>query len=169
MKIIFVRHGDYNLKTEKLTMLGKLQIVCVRKYLENEKVDLILSSPKPRALEGAKILNKKWNVPLLISKDLREREILVTDKEELKQKYQENYFDMLDESTEYETCKKFVDRTIKGIKDALDNNKSAKTIIVMGHSSSLYALSAMINGIPEDNRIKWMQCNCGACIKFHLE
>ena len=59
MKIIFIRHGDYNPKTEKLTLLGKLQMLFVRKYLENERVDLVLSSPKLRALEGAKILNKK--------------------------------------------------------------------------------------------------------------
>lgn len=169
MKIIFIRHGDYNPKTEKLTLLGKLQMLFVRKYLENERIDLVLSSPKLRALEGAKILNKKWDVPLLISRDLREREILITDDDKLRERYQENYFDMTDESEEYETCKAFVDRTIKGISDAIKSNKSAKTIVVMAHSSTLYALSAMVNGTEEKDKIKWMQCNCGACIKFHLE
>ena len=169
MKLIFVRHGDYNPKTEKLTLLGKFQIASIRKYLQDEKIDFILSSPKTRALEGAKILNKKWNVPMYISKDLHEREILVTDDERLQEDYQKKYFDMTDESEEYETCKQFVERTIKGIKDSIRHNKDAETFVVMAHSSNLYAISAMINGIPEDNKIKWLQCNTGACIKFYID
>jgi broad specificity phosphatase PhoE len=169
MKLIFIRHGDYNPKTEKLTLLGKFQIASIRKYLENEKVDFILSSPKARALEGAKILNKKWDVPLYISKDLREREILVTDNKVLQEDYQKNYFDMTNENENYETCKQFIERTIKGIKEAVCHNKEAETFVVMAHSSNLYAISAMINGIPKDHKIKWLQCNTGACIKFYID
>ena len=169
MKLIFVRHGDYNPRTEKLTILGKFQIAGIRKYLQDEKVDFILSSPKTRALEGAKILNKKWNVPLYISKDLREREILVTDNKNLQEIYQKYYFDMADENENYENCRQFVERTIRGIKDAIRHNKDAETFVVMAHSSNLYAISAMINGIPEDKKIKWLQCNTGACIKFYID
>lgn len=169
MKLIFIRHGDYNPKTEKLTLLGKFQIASVRKYLQDEKVDFIVSSPKARALEGAKILNKKWKVPMFISSDLREREILVSDDANLQERFREKYFDMSDDSSEYETCRQFVERTIKGVREAMAHNKAAKTFVVMAHSSTLYAISAMVHKIPKNNKICWLQCNPGACIKFYVD
>lgn len=40
------------------------------------------------------------------------------------------------------------------------------TIMIVAHSSTLYALNAFLNGIQQNGRINWLQCNNGAVIKF---
>lgn len=169
MKIIFVRHGETNLKTGKLSRKGIQQIKDARKYLQNEKISAIYCSPKTRALQSANILNKNIQVPLSIINNFDEREQLPDGcKTKLQKEYEKFYFSYLHESNEYETCKKFISRFCSSLKQIENKTKKSDTILIVAHSSSLYAINAFVNGIPKDNEIKWLQCNNGAVIKFFV-
>ena len=170
MKIIFVRHGQTNLKTGKLTRKGISQIKDAAKYLKTEKVDAIYCSPKTRAVQSANILQEKLGISdIKIEKNLTERELL--NEEQLilyKNFYDENYLNYNFDTDKFDTCKDFIDRNFKAFKKIISGNKKDSTILIVAHSSTLYAINAYINGIPKDNKIIWLQCNNGAVIKFHI-
>jgi broad specificity phosphatase PhoE len=168
MKIIFIRHGETNAKTGTLSLKGKLQSMFARQYLKNEKVDEIFVSPQTRALQTANILNKKFNVPLNILKEFDERDTLKMGQiAGYKNEFTKNYLNYDFESEEYETCKKFVERVFSGLNKIVEKNLNC--VVIVGHSSSLYAINAFVCGIPKDKKIKWLQCNNGAVIKFFVE
>lgn len=170
MKIIFVRHGQTNLKTSKLTRRGVSQIKGVAKYLENEKVDIIYCSPTTRTIQSANILKDKLNVAdLKIEKNLTERQFLTPEQAVLyKDFYDENYLNYDFDTEKFETCKDFIDRNFKAFKRIFSANKKDATVLIVAHSSTLYAINAFINGIPKNNQIIWLQCSNGAVIKFHV-
>ena len=76
MKIIFIRHGETNLNTGKLTLRGIRQIKSALRYIKDEKISAIYCSPRTRALQTANILNDKFKAPLFILKELNERQQL---------------------------------------------------------------------------------------------
>lgn len=61
--IILVRHGQYHSATEKtlekLTVLGKRQAKLAGKRLKENKIDKIIHSTMPRAIETASIIKKE--------------------------------------------------------------------------------------------------------------
>lgn len=169
IKLIFIRHGECNYNTGKLTMKGSMQIKGALKYIKDEKVSAIYCSPRTRTLQSANILNAKLNVPLFIIKEINERQVLTPAEEFLyKDDYNNNYLNYDYENEKFETCKDFIDRSIIGIKKIIDSTKRNSTIVICAHSSTLYAINAFINGIPEDKQIKWLQCSNGAVIKFQI-
>ena len=40
-----------------------------------------------------------------------------------------------------------------------------ESVIVVAHSSTLYALATFVNGVPENRKIVWMQCSNCAVVK----
>ncbi len=75
MKLILIRHGepDYsNLKIERLTQKGVQTVKKTADELKNRHIDIILTSPVPRAVLTAKIISEKLNVPMIIEDDLHE-------------------------------------------------------------------------------------------------
>ena len=169
MKIIFIRHGETNLKTGKLTMNGVRQIKMALKYIKNEKIDAIYCSPRTRALQTANILNQKLNLPLFIVKEINERQLLTPSQKLLyEQEFNDNYLNYSFQTEKYETCRDFIDRTFEGLKKIISLSQKDDTVIVAAHSSTLYALNAFVNGIPKNNHINWLQCSNGAVIKFYL-
>jgi serine/threonine-protein phosphatase PGAM5 len=57
--VILIRHAQYSRNPEKLTSLGKKQAALTARYLRELKVDRLLSSTMPRAIETAQIIAKK--------------------------------------------------------------------------------------------------------------
>lgn len=169
MKLIFVRHGESNYQTDKLTFRGKIQIKWACRYLENETPSAIFCSPRTRTLQTANIINKKFKVPLHIMQEITERQYLNERERKLYwEEYDKHYLDYTYENSHFETCKDFIDRCIKGIEKIMQKYKKDATVIVCAHSSTLYALNAYINGIPETQKIDWIQCSNGAVIKYYL-
>lgn len=169
IKLIFIRHGECNYNTGKLTLRGSMQIKGAIKYLSNEKIDAIYCSPRTRTLQTANIINSKINVPLFIIKELNERQALtVAEKFLYKEEYDNNYLNYNYDNEKFETCKDFIDRCIIGLNKIISNAKNNSTILICAHSSTLYGINAFINGIPKDNQIKWLQCSNGAVIKFNI-
>ncbi|MBQ3047812.1 MAG: histidine phosphatase family protein [Clostridia bacterium] len=169
MKIIFIRHGETNIKTGTLTRKGVKQIKSAAKYLKDEKISAIYCSPTTRTLQTANILNKTFKKPLFILKELNERQQLNSSHSISMHKiFNENYLNYDFESEDFETCKNFIDRNISGLEKIRKKYRTEKTIIIAAHSSTLYAINTYATGIPANNKITWLQCSNGAVIKFHL-
>lgn len=167
MKIIFIRHGEANNKTGKLTLRGARQVKAALKYLQNEKIDAIFCSPRTRALQTANILNEKLEVPLYIVKEFNERQLLTPAQALIHEKeFADNYLNYDFQTDKFETCKDFIDRTCLGLKNIQTKYTKYSTVVVAAHSSTLYAINAYVNGIPKDKQIKWFQCSNAAVIKF---
>jgi len=170
IKLIFIRHGDYDLNRGKLTIRGKKQIKEALKYIKNENVDAIFCSPRTRTLQSANILNDSLKVPMYILKEFNERLPLINPAEIIahKEEYDVNYLNYEYRNENFETCKDFIDRCFEGIEKVIAKVKACSTVIICAHSSTLYAINAYVNGIPEDNYIKWLQCGNGNVIKFYI-
>jgi len=168
MKIIFIRHGETNINTGKLTQRGVRQIKSALSYIKDEKIDAIYCSPRTRALQTANILNSKFNAPLFILKELNERQQLSSNNVSFKKDFDDNYLNYDYQSEDFETCKDFIDRTTEGLKKIKQTYTKDQTIIIAAHSSTLYAINTFVTGIPKSNKINWLQCSNGAVIKFHL-
>ncbi|MBQ9792803.1 MAG: histidine phosphatase family protein [Clostridia bacterium] len=169
IKLIFIRHGDTNINTGKLTMRGTKQIKDALKYIKDEEIQAIFCSPRTRTLQTANIINNKFNVPLFIIKELNERQILNSAERLLYgEDFNNNYLNYAYENDKFETCKDFIDRCFVGLEKILSKAEKNSTILLCAHSSTLYAINAFLNGIPKDNQIQWLQCSNGTVIKFHL-
>lgn len=84
MKIIIIRHRKNGVEYSKkaagqidmpLNEEGIKQAITTRNELANIKIDLIISSPLSRALETAKIVNERRNIPLIIDERAIERNL----------------------------------------------------------------------------------------------
>lgn len=169
LKLIYVRHGDTNVNTGKLTLKGARQIKGALKYLENENVSAIFCSPRTRTLQSSNILNEKFKAPLYIIKEINERQMLSEGERFLYgDEFDKNYLNYDYENDKFETCKDFIDRCFIGFDKIIEKAANNSTIIVCAHSSTLYALNTYLNGIPKNNQINWLQCSNATVIKFHL-
>lgn len=169
MKIIFIRHGETNLNTGKLTLRGVRQIKSALRYIKDEKISAIYCSPRTRALQTANILNDKFKAPLFILKELNERQQLThSQRIAFMKEFDEHYLDYNYQTEDFETCKDFIDRTTEGLTKIKEKHLQDQTVIIAAHSSTLYAINTFVTGIPKDGKIRWLQCSNGTIIKFHL-
>ena len=169
MKIIFIRHGETNLNTGKLTFRGVKQIKNALRYIKGEKINAIYCSPRTRALQTANILNKRFDAPLFILKELNERQQLTyNQRAAFAEEFDQNYLNYNYQSDDFETCKDFIDRTTEGLKKIKQKHRGDQTIVIAAHSSTLYAINTFVTGIPKNGKINWLQCSNGAVVKFHL-
>ena len=168
MKLIFIRHGEANINTGKLTLRGKLQVKNILKFLKGENIKAIYCSPRTRALQSTNILNAKLKVPVYIMNNLNERQMLPLGKEKYQEEYFKNYLNSAYDNSRFETCKQFVDRNIKVFEKIKTKHQGNESVIVIAHSATLSALNAYVNGIPADQKIIWLQCSNGAVIKYNM-
>jgi len=78
--IYFIRHAepDYNNHDDllrPLTEKGKKDVELVNKYLEDKKIDMILSSPFLRAIETLIGFSDKINKKVILVNEFRERKV----------------------------------------------------------------------------------------------
>jgi broad specificity phosphatase PhoE len=167
MKIIFVRNGESNLKTDKLTLRGHLQVRDTKNFLKDEDFDVIYSSPQIRALQTANILNKGRNKPFFILKGLDDRTPLPFEKQdEFGKDYKKYYFKYNYENENFQTCKDYLNQVFKAMEKITTENKKDATIVIVAHNSTLIAINAFFCGIPKSNTIAWTQTKGGTVIKF---
>lgn len=83
MDILITRHGQTEWNVLKkvqgkadidLNKVGENQALITANNLNDEKIDLIISSPLKRALQTAKIINKTKNIPIIIDERISERD-----------------------------------------------------------------------------------------------
>lgn len=163
MKICFVRHGHN--RGDKLTSLGKKQCKNVCYDLYYEDFDKVYCSPLNRTMQTAKIICKKLSISnIKYDERLKEREQLrmVSDDPEIIE-YNENYLNYNYCHTNPEGCREFCNRIFSFLDDLIDKHlDNDDNILIIGHSSTLYAINAYFTGIPKDKQIIWMRLgNCG--------
>ena len=82
MKIFVIRHGEtewnklklcQGQKNIKLNEIGINQAKIVKEKLENEKIDLIISSPLDRSCKTAEIINENSDTPIIYDDRLKEK------------------------------------------------------------------------------------------------
>ena len=165
MRIIFVRHGDY--KGNKLTRLGRKQAMLVCHSLKDENIGRVYCSPIGRTVETANIIVKtlKLDAPI-IRKELTEREFLTGEpKNEAESQYAENYLNPSFSSDHPEGCKNFLERSFKFLDEI--SKLDFESILIVGHSSFSYALTAYFTGVPKDKDLVWVRV--GNCSKMCYE
>lgn len=161
MRIIFIRHGDYNKKG--LTRLGKKQAKMACHELSYENIGATYCSPSPRAHQTAQIICKTLNLaePIAV-KELNERERLKSEPQNAEEKeYYDNYLNPQFYKTHPEGCKNFLARSYKFLDGIID--KDYESILIVGHSSFTYALCSYFMGTNKDT-ITWVRT--GNCSKL---
>lgn len=82
MRLLLTRHGqtDWNVlgkiqgQTDiELNEIGIKQAEATREKIANQKIDVIISSPQKRAKKTAEIIAKGRNIPIIIDKEIEER------------------------------------------------------------------------------------------------
>ncbi len=161
-----VRHGETNWNKEGRSMghkdiplneLGKKQALETAQKLENNKIDLIISSDLLRAKETAEIIAKHLGVELIIDKELREKNGGVIEgltKQEREEKFGKDALEkwrIYDNKPENgESWKEFEERVIKAFK----NHKSAhhhKNIVIVTHGGTIGLIEKNLKNLQLDD------------------
>jgi broad specificity phosphatase PhoE len=127
------------------------------------------SSSSNRAKQTAEIIAKGLNLEVEVLKELDERmQVSVDDEEALI--IENNYFNYDYKNDRIQTCRDFIEKNFVGFYKIMENHKEKnESVIVVAHSSTLYALATFVNGVPENRNIVWMQCSNCAVVKFFVE
>lgn len=169
MKLYVIRHGETdenitgimqgNMDT-KLNEIGRNQARSLIEIVKQKNIDLIISSPKKRAIETAKIVAP--NIPLitdnrLLSRDHGEFEGMRRDQINLK-----DYWN-IKKNIQYERAES-VSSMFNRISSLLENilvNYSDKTVLLVTHSGICRILYYYFNGFPEDgDLLEYESHNC---------
>ena len=178
MELYVVRHGETNENKTKMmqgnmdTLLndtGRSQAFDVKNKLENTKIDLIISSPKSRALETAKIISG-GNIPIITDERLLSRD---HGEFQGKTRYEvdlEDYWN-IKVNRQYEKAES-VGHMFERVTDLLNDIKkkySDKTVLITTHSGICRILYYYFNGIPESGSLlEYESTNC-SLEKYELE
>ena len=166
MKIIITRHGQ-----TEWNRLGKLQgqtDICLNEVgkqqaeetanqIANEKIDLIITSTLTSAKETAEIINKRFNVPIVIDDRIKERNygksegITLEERLELKRNYPIveyvwNYNKNID-FNEIETMHDFCKRIYIALDDITEKYKD-KNVLIVTHGGAYFPISCYFNKKP---------------------
>lgn len=158
MEIFVTRHGqtDWNVlgkiqgQTDiELNDTGRNQAEETGKQIQNEKIDLIITSPLKRAKETAEIINKNFNVSIIEDDRLMERKygrnegLTKEDIQEMEKKNPDvnelwNYNKNV-KINDIEPMKNFVDRIYNFLDDVTENYKN-KNILIVTHGGATVAV-----------------------------
>ena len=167
MKLIYVRHGEVAYPNGPLSERGRVQAEGTIDYIALENPVKIYCSPQLRAKQTAEIIAKGLNLEIEVLPELDER-VRVEKDEELV--VESNYFNYDYENSKIQTCRDFIEKNFKGFYKILENHKEKnESVVIVAHSSTSYALTTFVNGVPSDRKIGWTQCSNCAVIKFFVE
>lgn len=180
MKICFVRHTDIKKYITSLipdsvhiSSKGKRKAKEVAKYLENENVVAVYSSPITRAVDTAKIIAKHFNLDYITMKQFTCR-LGTTPKNPEEEVWLNNYMNYDYINGKFETLTRFTKQNFDGLDLVIKENKLKETndfeptIVIVGHSCNLYAFNAYFNKTSLKGKGVWLQCSMGAVIKWRM-
>ena len=171
MEILLTRHGktDWNVqgKVQGLADIGLneegiRQAKETSKLLQDEKIDLIISSPLLRAMQTAKIIAKDRNIPIIPDEGVIERDFGEFEG------MNKNTFDFIGfwsyknnyKYEKAENIKDFFDRVYKFL-DRIKEEYEGKRILIVAHGGISIPVNCYFNGIPEDDDLlKLVLGNC---------
>lgn len=165
MRIYFMRHGDYN--KESLNSLGKKQVKYSSRYLKDVNIVDIYSSPLTRCKESALIASKLLKKEIIIDERLREREKIAAMRNSDDEKWFKNYLNVNYSCKKPEGAKQFFSRIKEFVLDIKEKHSEEENILVVGHSSTLYALAAYFYNIVDE--AVWMAMGNGSIVCFEIK
>ncbi len=158
MKIYVVRHGE-TIENANNCLVGRInssltengieQAKKLRKYFEDKKIDLIISSPLDRCKQTAQLISNK--IPIIYSDDLLGRdhgEFTGMPRDSINFDEYWNYYKDI-KYKNAESVKTLYNRVAKLIED-LKKKYDDKNIIIVTHSGIIRVLYYYFKGIPED-------------------
>lgn len=169
MKLYVLRHGETNENITKvmqgnmetvLNETGKAQAMAVREKVEKANIDLIISSPKKRALETAYLAAP--NVMLktddrLLSRDHGEFEGMTRDQIDLHEYWN------IKKNVQYERAEsigELFNRISSFLNDVVEMYGD-KNVMIVTHSGITRVLYYYFNGFPEDGDLtEYESTNC---------
>lgn len=144
MKILYVRHGQTDWNNENkvqgrtdnpLNDIGVAQAYETAKKLEEENIDIIISSPQKRAFQTAEIINEKHNKKIEINDKFVEvgfgdweGQSLDLNEFDFVKYYVENHGALNGESTQ-----DFTSRIYGALDDIIEKYKNCDTILIVAH------------------------------------
>ena len=124
MNLFLIRHGqrqNFNNEDSLLSVIGKKQALLTASWLRQFKIDILLSSPKQRTLETARIISKETGLKIVIDDTFLER---VEDKTLSPSRFTLDSFD----SNNGKNIQRYLSRL-----DA----KAEKNIVLVTHASTI--------------------------------
>ena len=168
MVIMYVRHAED--EDDKLTPLGIQQCELAVKNKERTVFSKVYSSSSGRCLDTAKYFAEAYGIPVETCENLKERELLdgkypSNDAEKL---WYDNYMNPYFSNTSPEGCKEYLERNFGEFNRIIALHKSKdENVIIVGHSSTLYALYCFIHGLNSAKDLVWSRA--GNCSKVYFE
>lgn len=155
-KLLITRHGEteWNLegrmqgqKDSKLTELGKRQARWLGERLNEEKIDIIISSSSGRAIATSQLIRGDRDIEIISNDNLREIDLgewegmLHKEIEKLWEEERRNFwnFPHLYQPVGGETFSKFLDR-VSGEVEQIISKYEGKNILIVAHAVVLKAL-----------------------------
>lgn len=144
--IYFVRHAQPNYEnhddaTRELTQKGLRDRELVTAYLNDKKIDVVLSSPYKRAVDTVRHFADSHNLPIEMIDDFRERKIDSVWIDDFDAFCQQQWNDFSYKLSDGETLLQVQTRNINALKTVLKKYKD-KNIVIGSHGT---ALSTIIN------------------------
>ncbi|MBR3888733.1 MAG: histidine phosphatase family protein [Clostridia bacterium] len=179
MEILIVRHGktDWNIQKKlqgrvdiELNEIGKMQARETAQLLENENIDLIISSPLKRAIQTAEIINESRNIPVIIDERIAERNFGVYEGRDVTT-FDFNEFWSFKYPKDFEgaeTLDDFFERVYTFL-DELKEKYKDKRILLVTHGGVSIPVNCYFNGIPDEDNIFFLCMNNCEVAKFKDE
>lgn len=179
MEILIVRHGktDWNIQKKlqgrvdiELNEIGKVQARETAQLLENENIDLIISSPLKRAIQTAEIINESRNIPVIIDERIAERNFGVYEGRDVTT-FDFNEFWSFKYPKDFEgaeTLDDFFERVYTFL-DELKEKYKDKRILLVTHGGVSIPVNCYFNGIPDEDNIFFLCMNNCEVVKFKNE
>ena len=160
-----MRHGDH--VNDNLNGLGKKQVKFSSYYLRGVNISKIYCSPINRCMESARIVGKTLKKDIVVDNRLKEREKIASMRSEEDKEWYDNYLNVNYSCKSPEGAKEFFCRIKSFVDDVISKHNDSENILVVGHSSTLYALGAYFYGI-KDNAV-WMAMGNGSVVCFETK
>lgn len=177
IELIFVRHGETN-SNKRRTYLGWTDVElntdgihqghAVKERLKDVKVDAIYSSPLKRAKKTAEVISENYNIDIVLSDHLKERNFGIWDDltlQEITTKHPEEYNKWIEDwinysITEGESALDSYKRSVRFIEDIV-KSKEEGTYLIVSHLGTIRFMLSYLLGMKIDESWRFRLENCG--------
>lgn len=177
MELILVRHGETDSNKRgtylgwtdvELNSDGIRQAETAREKLRSIKVDAIYSSPLKRTIRTADIINENYNLEVITSDNLRERNFGIWDDltfKEITSKYSDEYNKWTQDWVNFrikdgESAQDTNDRIIRFIKDVVEP-KNEGCYLIVSHLGTIRFMLSYLLGMKIEDSWRFSVGNCG--------
>lgn len=179
MSVLVTRHGETAWNTEhrvqgkantELNQTGIDQAIEIARKLQNEDIDLIISSPLLRAIQTAEIINAFRDVPIILEERLSERNFGILEGRKLNEFDVEEFWDY-SQNIRYKDAERvqdFFGRVFQFMDEAKEKYRD-ENILLVCHSGTSIPLNCYFKGIPKQFDLKKMILGNCQYVKYEFQ